>query len=77
MVTHSNILAWRIPRTEEPGRLWTFTFSPGDLSDPEIELVFPALAGGVFTAEPSGKPCACVEVPSVPQSSWEGHRDYS
>ena len=48
----------------------TFTFSPGDLSDPGIELVFPALAGGFFTAEPSGKPCACVEVPSVPQSSW-------
>ena len=21
MATHSNILAWRIPRTEEPGRL--------------------------------------------------------
>ena len=21
MVTHSNILAWRIPRTEEPGRV--------------------------------------------------------
>ena len=20
--THSSILAWRIPRTEEPGRLW-------------------------------------------------------
>ena len=23
MATHSNILAWRIPRTEEPGRLLT------------------------------------------------------
>ena len=22
MATHSNILAWRIPRTEEPGGLW-------------------------------------------------------
>ena len=22
MATHSRILAWRIPRTEEPGRLW-------------------------------------------------------
>ena len=21
--THSSILAWRIPRTEEPGRLWS------------------------------------------------------
>ena len=23
MVTHSSILAWRIPRTEEPGGLWS------------------------------------------------------
>ena len=23
MVTHSSILAWRIPWTEEPGRLWS------------------------------------------------------
>ena len=41
MATHSNILAWRIPWTKEPGRLWsmglqrvghnrvTFTFTCG------------------------------------------------
>ena len=23
MATHSSILAWRIPQTEEPGRLWS------------------------------------------------------
>ena len=23
MATHSSILAWEIPRTEEPGRLWS------------------------------------------------------
>ena len=23
MATHSSILAWRIPRTEKPGRLWS------------------------------------------------------
>ena len=23
MATHSSILAWRIPRTEEPGGLWS------------------------------------------------------
>jgi len=23
IVTHSSILAWRIPRTEEPGGLWS------------------------------------------------------
>ena len=31
-------------------------FSPGDLPQPGIELMSPALAGGFFTAEPPGKP---------------------
>ena len=30
--------------------------SPGDLPDPGTEPTPPALAGGFFTAEPSGKP---------------------
>ena len=30
--------------------------SPGDLPDPEIELMSPALTGGFFTAELPGKP---------------------
>ena len=30
--------------------------SPGDLPDPGIEFVSPALAGRFFTAEPPGKP---------------------
>ena len=30
--------------------------SLGDLSDPGIEFMSPALAGGFFTAEPQGKP---------------------
>ena len=29
---------------------------PGDLSDPEIEPVSPALSGRLFTTEPPGKP---------------------
>ena len=29
---------------------------PGDIPDPGIESVSPALAGKVFTAEPPGKP---------------------
>ena len=32
--------------------------SPGDLPDPGIELVSPALAGRFFTTEPPGKPGA-------------------
>ena len=31
--------------------------SPGNLPDPGIESVFPALAGGFFATEPCGKPC--------------------
>ena len=30
--------------------------SPGDLPNPGIEPMSPALAGGFFTAEPPGKP---------------------
>ena len=30
--------------------------SPGDLPNPGIELASPALAGGLFTTEPPGKP---------------------
>jgi len=30
--------------------------SPGDLPDPKLKPVSPALAGGFFTSEPPGKP---------------------
>ena len=42
--------------------------SPGDLPDPGIEPAFlasPALAGGFFTTEPSGKPCFSVYNPKI------------
>ena len=29
---------------------------PGDLPDPGIELMYPAVAGGLFTTEPHGMP---------------------
>ena len=32
--------------------------SPGDLPDPRIKPKSPALAGGLFTTDPSGKPLA-------------------
>jgi len=42
------------PRQEH----WSGLLFPslGDLPDPGIEAVFPALAGRFFTAEPPGKP---------------------
>ena len=61
METLSNILAWRIPWTKEPGRLQSMGFpvqeywsglpfpSPGDLPDPEIKPGSPALPADSFT----------------------------
>ena len=55
MATHSSILAWRIPWTEEPGRLQSMRFSrqeywsgvpflsPEDLPDSGIEPGSPVL----------------------------------
>ena len=68
--THSSILAWRIPWTEEPGglqsmgsqsrtRLSDFTLpfpSPGDLPNPGIELRSPALQADSLPTKPQGKP---------------------
>ena len=71
MVTLSNILAWGIPRTEEPGGLQFMGFSlqerwsglpfppPGDLPHSRIKPGSPAsvaLAGRFLTTEPPGKP---------------------
>ena len=33
MVTHSSILAWRIPRTEEPGRLQSMELKESDMTE--------------------------------------------
>ena len=33
MATHSSILAWRIPWTEEPGRLWFVRFQESDTTE--------------------------------------------
>ena len=35
---------------------WVAFPSPGELLDPGMELRYPALAGGFFTAEPPGNP---------------------
>ena len=40
---------------------WVATSSSGDLPDPGIEPVSPALAGGFFTTEPPGKPTVAYE----------------
>ena len=46
MVTHSSILAWKIPWTEEPGML------PGDLPNSGTEPRSPALQAEALLSEP-------------------------
>ena len=60
--SHSDVakISWsRFPRQE----YWSgLPFpSPGDLPDPGIEPVSPALAGGFFTAEPTRKAKLCLD----------------
>ena len=68
MATHSSIIAWKIPRTEEPG--WPQSMgwprqehwsglpfsSPGDLPDPGIEPVFPAWQADSLPLSHQGSP---------------------
>ena len=68
MTTHSSILAWKIPWTRACQTPLCVGFprqeywsglpfpSPGDLPDPGLEPVSPALSGRFFTIEPPGKP---------------------
>ena len=53
-VAHQAPLSMEFPSQEYWSGL-PFPF-PGDLSDPGIAPVSPALAGGFFTTEPLGKP---------------------
>ena len=53
-VIHQALLSVEFPRQE----YWSgLPFPPpGDLPDPGMEPMFPALAGGFFTTKPPGKP---------------------
>ena len=54
MATHSSICAWRIPCTEEPGRLQSIG-SPGDLPNPGIESRSFAFQADSLPPEATGK----------------------
>ena len=66
----------------QPRILSGLTFpSPGDLPNPGIKPMSPALAGRVFTAEPTGKPLvgyfSVIKNEIMPfASSMDGPRDY-
>ena len=54
IVEHQAPLPMGFPR-QEYWNGWPFP-SPGDLPEPGVELMSPALAGKFFTIEPPGKP---------------------
>ena len=58
MATHSSILVWKIPWTEEPGEAMAHgvTKSQTPLNIHRDRTHIPALAGGFFTTEPPGRP---------------------
>ena len=63
MATHSSTLAWKIPWTEEPGRLQ----SMGDMTEP---LHFHFLLS--WTGEGNGNPlqCSCLQNPRDGGAWW-------
>ena len=56
MLTHSSILAWRIPWTEEPGRLQSMGLLRVGHDWATSLSLSAVLAGGCFTIEAPGKP---------------------
>ena len=80
MVTHSSILAWRIPWTEKPGRLQSTGSQESDMTE---RLYFPHLTKGSSMAQLHGKkilflPVAVTQILPNPQFSQEGmHYDYN
>ena len=66
VISHVGLFAtpWTVAcqAPQSMGFLWQEYWSglpfppPGDLPDPKIEPVSPALAGGFFTTDPPGKP---------------------
>ena len=57
-------LSMGFPREEYWG--WLPFPSPGDLSDPGIEPISPALTGGLVTTEPPAKPLSL----TFPHKPW-------
>ena len=67
MATHSGTLAWKIPWTEEPGRLQSMkSLSQTGLSDFTFTFNFSC------TGEGNGNPfeCSCLESPRDGEACW-------
>ena len=68
MATHSSILAWRIPRTEEPGRLHTVHEVAESDTTEQLHFRFSLSCIG----EGNGNPlqCSCLENPRDGGAWW-------
>ena len=66
MATHSSILAWRIPRTEEPGMLQSIGRKESDTTEVTLDACTQAICPRSHSKEatvldpqvPTGKPCS-------------------
>ena len=78
MVTHSSILAWRIPRTEEPGALQSTGVANGRTQSPRVRLE----CNPEIPVAPGGEPwlldtsldevcCSCAWRPDFPGAPRE------
>ena len=52
MATHSSILAWRIPWTEEPGRVQAMGSQESDMTE-RLTLLFAFLLSSMYSKMPS------------------------
>ena len=58
MAIHSSILAWRIPRTEDPGRLW----STGSQSQTRLKQLSSSSSRTSSTTDESGYFCLSLDL---------------
>ena len=67
MATHSGILAWKLPWTEEPGRL-----QPMDIEEQDMTERLPFYFSLSCIGEGNGSPlqCSCLENPRVRGTWW-------
>ena len=67
MAPHSSTLAWKIPWTEEPGRLWSWGCKESDMTE-RLHFHFSLLC----TGEGNGNPlqCSCLENPRDGGAWW-------
>ena len=71
MATHSSILAWRTPQTEEPGRLqsmrsqWVGHDVATKHSKAPVKFLFKYLSDGIISVQPGSQPPCLAAHPRI------------